>query len=350
MPHRGNRHHSESHDTEEKHHSNNDNNGNSRRRSSSGGDDPNITKCCVPSGCHEDLIIRMEDLNDCVKVICNNEQCNQGRYMHKTCFDSWEETVLTYLRSTGRARSWSEKQRLQNLWTKKGYDLAYKACACKCAKGHLKKDLDWTAPVACSKADNGKKKKNRKKKSNDRPSLIISTNMTTSGSINKHHSTGKEAITLNGLKENVQINGPTSNNHSTNPSVHHSTVISQVIPTSRIRTPSMSSTSSATSSGGSGGGTSPPIFGFESQSPGFMDHSIFMKKFFGDPTHHHSRYRERHNSGSIFSRRQDYSSFNNLPCHKRNAYHIKMEDDVNHGNDETRNFILSTLSANRMNR
>lgn len=44
---------------------------------------------------------------------------------------------------TGRARSWSEKQRRQNLWTKRGYDLAYRACTCKCNRGHLRKDLNW---------------------------------------------------------------------------------------------------------------------------------------------------------------------------------------------------------------
>lgn len=66
--------------------------------------------------------------------------------MHKECFDIWEQTVLTYLKSCGRARSWSEKQRLQNLWTKRGYDLAFKACSCKCGKGHLRKDLDWIPP------------------------------------------------------------------------------------------------------------------------------------------------------------------------------------------------------------
>ena len=46
--------------------------------------------------------------------------------------------MLAYLRSSGRARSWSEKQRVQNLWTKKGYDLAFKACDCKCGRGHLR--------------------------------------------------------------------------------------------------------------------------------------------------------------------------------------------------------------------
>lgn len=99
----------------------------------------------------------MEDIGtsdvEVVKVVCNNDHCEQGQYMHKECFEIWEQTVLTYLKSCGRARSWSEKQRLQNLWTKRGYDLAFKACSCKCGKGHLRKDLDWippprTAPIA----------------------------------------------------------------------------------------------------------------------------------------------------------------------------------------------------------
>lgn len=51
--------------------------------------------------------------------------------------------MLQFLKSSGRARSWNEKQRVQNLWTKKGYDLAYRACDCLCEKGHLRKDLDY---------------------------------------------------------------------------------------------------------------------------------------------------------------------------------------------------------------
>ena len=88
--------------------------------------DPSKTECCVPTVCTIGQPIHMTNLTEAVKVVCNNDHCRQGRYMHKKCFEEWEETVLTYLRSTGRARSWSEKQRLQNLWTKKGYDLAYK--------------------------------------------------------------------------------------------------------------------------------------------------------------------------------------------------------------------------------
>lgn len=229
------------------------------------------TTCCVPTVCHVGEPIHLEDLSDSVKVICNNENCSEGTYMHKVCFDQWEETVLTYLRSTGRARSWSEKQRLQNLWTKKGYDLAYKACGCKCGKGHLRKDLDWVPPYAPIEEQN-KKKKHRKKK-NDKPCLTLNGN-------------ANQAKPIGGQ---------------------------QAVPMMRLRSSSMSSTGSG--SPPSSASTDCPL------SPTFAGGK---KNFFSDR-------RERHGSGSIFSRRQDYSSFNSLPRHKINSYHIKMEDEGSQG-------------------
>lgn len=247
-----------------------------------------VSVCCCPSGCHLEQAIHMDDLNSTVKVICNNEQCSQGQFMHKSCFEEWESAVLTFLRSTGRARSWSEKQRLQNLWTKKGYDLAYKACGCRCGKGHLRKDLDWTPPAARE----DKKKKNRKKKGNDKPSL--------------------------------SLNGTATN--GTTPAKPQQ----QGLPVTRLRSSSMSSTGSA---------GSPP-----SSSSEFPPSPTHPKKgppaFFPD--------RERHGSGGLFCRRQDYSSFNTLPWHKINSYNIKMEDEG--GSDDIRCFILSTLTANKMSR
>lgn len=245
-----------------------------------------VAACCVPTGCHLGEPIHLDDLNSAVKVICNNEHCSMSQYMHKSCFEEWEEAVLTYLRSTGRARSWSEKQRLQNLWTKKGYDLAYKACGCKCGKGHLRKDLDWIPPAA-NRDD--KKKKPRRKKNNDKPTL-----------------------TLNGTST-VAVTKPTGNG----------------VPVMRLRSSSMSST-------GSGG--SPPSS--SSEFPPSPTHNKKNGGFFGDAL------RERHGSGGLFSRRQDYSSFNTLPWHKLNSYNIKMDDEG--GSDDIRCFILSTLSANRM--
>lgn len=250
-----------------------------------------VSACCVPSGCHLDVPIHMDDLNNTVKVICNNEQCSQSQFMHKVCFEEWEGSVLSFLRSTGRARSWSEKQRLQNLWTKKGYDLAYKACGCRCGKGHLRKDLDWTPPAA----RDDKKKKQRRKKGNDKPTLA-----------------------LNGAAKapSLQQQQPPQNG---------------ALPVTRLRSSSMSST-------GSGG--SPPSSSSEfPPSPTHAKRGAFFSAA-GD--------RERHGSGGLFSRRQDYSSFNTLPRHKINAYHIKMEDEG--GSDDIRCFILSTLSANKMSR
>lgn len=251
-------------------------------------DPATMTICCVPTLCHVGEPIRLENLSNAVKVICNNESCLEGEYMHKVCFDQWEYSVLTFLRSTGRARSWSEKQRLQNLWTKKGYDLAYKACGCKCAKGHLRKDLDWIPPMAPVE-DQSKKKKHRKKK-NDKPSLSI-----------------------------------TGNPPVTKPTV----TVGQQVPIGRMRSSSMSSMSSTSGSPPNSASSDYPL------SPTWG-----AKNFVPDR-------RERHTSGSIFSRRQDYSSFNTLPRNKINSYHIKTEDEGNQGNDEIRCFILSTLSANK---
>ncbi|KAK9881042.1 hypothetical protein WA026_014387 [Henosepilachna vigintioctopunctata] len=156
----------------------------------------NVTRCCVPTGeClraqqqqilhnnNDPMLISLDDLRDTVRVTCNNELCINGRFMHRECFEQWEQTVLAYLKTCGRARSWSERQRHQNLWTKKGYDLAYKACACKCGRGHLKKDLDWMPPPPTSnifgrieEIDSGKKKKRRNR--NSRPMITANNNIT----------------------------------------------------------------------------------------------------------------------------------------------------------------------------
>lgn len=115
--------------------------------------------CCVPGDC-----LRPRDpvrAEDAVRVLCNNDTCAAGRYMHRECFDQWETGVLVYLKSCGRARSWSERQRHQNLWTKKGYDLAFKACGCRCGRGHLKKDLDWAPPGLGMKFEEEKKRRRR---------------------------------------------------------------------------------------------------------------------------------------------------------------------------------------------
>lgn len=131
-----------------------------RRQGSTGEREAEETRgCCVPGEC-----LRLREpvrVEDAVRVICNNEACTTGRYMHRDCFDQWESSILAYLKSCGRARSWSERQRHQNLWTKKGYDLAFKACGCRCGRGYLKKDLDWINPGEVAKSEEEKKRRRR---------------------------------------------------------------------------------------------------------------------------------------------------------------------------------------------
>lgn len=145
--------------------------------------DPNITTCCVPtSECMRSKEpIYLSNLNEVVKVICNNDHCTVSKFMHKECFEHWEENILSYLKSCGRARSWSEKQRQQNLWTKKGYDLAFRACNCLCGRGFIRKDLDWNATnTNCGLGLNGGSpqtecdKKKKKRRQNNRPTIAMS--------------------------------------------------------------------------------------------------------------------------------------------------------------------------------
>ncbi|XP_045134793.1 headcase protein-like [Portunus trituberculatus] len=270
------------------------------------------TRCCVPLSCgclrgYEP--INLDSPTGCVRVHCNNEHCTLGNLMHGECFSAWEMHVLAYLRSCGRARSWSEKQRLQNLWTKRGYDLAYRACTCLCSRGHLRKDLDWMPPSESD--DDNKTKKKKKNRQNQKPALVTVGN----GALNNNpnNANNNNNVVLSGLSttSGCETSGQ---------------------PCQRHRNNSISST-----------GSSPP-----SDAPTSPHHTAAPGKrrsrdFFSD--------RSRHGSGgSMFARRADFSSFNVLPRDKINSYHIKMEDDGFPGNDDTRCFILSTLAAQRTSR
>ncbi len=263
--------------------------------------------CCLPTGCPrlKEEPIFANDPGDAVKVFCNNEACDQAQWMHAICFGEWEQHVLAYLRSCGRARSWSEKQRLQNLWTKKGYDLAFKACDCKCGRGHIRKDLDYIPPAK----DDKKPKRHRKKSNVDKPQGPIGANRPVNA-----------APPANGTGAHV-AGGPSGGNqgpknHSTRPQL-------------RVRTSSFSSTgSSPPSSAGT-----PPLTPGSGKKGSKFD-------FFADTA--------QAAAGNIFRRRSDFSVFNLLPRHQQNAYHIKMEDEGPHGNDETRCFVLTNLSTHQV--
>lgn len=275
---------------------------------------PKLVKCCVPLTCtSEGELINPNEPEKAVRVYCNNENCTYSDWMHKDCFDEWEETVLSYLRSCGRARSWSEKQRMQNLWTKKGYDLAFKACDCKCGRGHIRKDLDYFAPPTPTVVDNKNKKKPKKK--NDKPAPVVSNSKGGHGTNTAPHNNN------NNMSFSAPINTTNVNNN-------------HIFTTQRSRTDSVSSSGSLPHSSGSVGSSSPtpssPIVNGNNNPP------LFPKSpKYGSDVH-------QFNANTSFHRRHDLSAFSFLPKHKQNPYHIKMDDD---GNDDTRNFVLSHLTS-----
>ncbi|KAK3756268.1 hypothetical protein RRG08_021006 [Elysia crispata] len=401
-------------------------------------------QCCVPIGCTDDPI-DPSDPYDAVRVVCNNEMCTLGKWMHKDCFIEWEQSVLSFLRSCGRARSWSEKQRLQNLWTKKGYDLAYKACDCKCGRGHLRKDLDYIPPPL---NDNHKKARKNKKK-NDKPMPVVSTNhksgLNSNGGVNNHHtiqnahhqvdnhqhhstpyqpdnstkkkemlpstgSTGKQrrgsdnAVNNNSTTTATttgQEQGNASKCRSRNNSVNHTDsetldnrgqVSNHILfkgngnqnpqqapqapiavafglppggstPTQRMRTNSMSSTGSVcsqTSSNGSlpSSADSSPLssspssvnvfFAKTNSKAGSDQHLSDCPAQEQDVSRHQQQGNDQTNSMSIFRRRQDLSAFSALPRYKQNPYNIHMEETALEEDEDTRNFVLNSLSTKRM--
>jgi len=291
--------------------------------------------CIYHNGCNaEHILITKEDISAgaeaVVKITCSNETCEQAPYMHTACFQAFEENALAFLRGQGRAKGWSDRQKLQNLWTKRGYDLVYKACECLCGHGHIRKDLDFILPTVENSgnmnftADNlaasevatateAEDKKRKRKK-------------TKSGS-----STGRGGTTITiGLPTFTQGNVKRSEVQN---------VPSSATGQGRNRTNSVSSITSGSSTGSSS------ISSTCGQSPSSNEgfHPPRRAALLQDRTRHDS-------GGSIFSRRMDYSSFNVLPKQKINSYHIKMEDECSIGNDETRIFILSNLASNKLNK
>lgn len=255
------------------------------------GEKEHFIACCLPKGCPLKSSV---DLPTSVRVICNNDACQQSGYMHSECFDDFEEEILAYLRGTGRARSWSEKQRRQNIWTKKGYDLAYKCCACQCGKGHLRKDLEYQPPnldEVVGHLQNQVKGKRKKKKASEKPTVNVVSSM-------GRPRRSSQSSNCSQLSESPPERSPISPLPKT--------------PTKKTRANSSENNC-----------------------------HFFGETFAGN---HSNVNVSTHvtNVLNIFLKRADFSSFQGvLPKHKLNPYHIKMEDEMN---DDARHFVLSNLS------
>ncbi|XP_070073125.1 headcase protein isoform X1 [Drosophila takahashii] len=403
-----------------------------------GGVGGGVVRCCLPSGdCRKmDSLIHLNELSlaDCIRVLCNNENCTAGQYMHRECFELWESGVLQTLKANGRARSWSERQRLQHLWTKKGYELVHKACSCKCGRGQLRKDLEWVAPTNqgviylngsgnrgsnlngnLSEDDDKKKaKKKRNRNGNGNSKAPLSQNNGNSyGGLTPNPNVG---VIGSGLPHNNGNNTNAGNNGSSDllqPSVV-ATLSNILNPNNVLGLDLRARAGSLSSSGAGSGSTSPsasqssgeisvspvqqllqqqqqqsllmqplgPAFGSnllqnglglsknllmapqqqQSNLPALANISNFkplasyeqqqlvQQQKNKEVELYSERVRSTSGCNGIFSRRLDFSSFNLLPKTRLNSYQVKIEDEGNHGNDETRLFILSSLAQSQMSR
>jgi len=82
-----------------------------------------------------------------VRMVCSNEACPYNQYVPLNTFQEFEEYVLMALKKAPRARGWTQEQCRMNLWTKKGYELVYRACGCNCGKGFVRRDMQYLEPM-----------------------------------------------------------------------------------------------------------------------------------------------------------------------------------------------------------
>ncbi|CAG0897571.1 unnamed protein product [Cyprideis torosa] len=196
------------------------------------------------------------------------------------------------------------------------YDLAFKACGCRCNRGHLKKDLDWRPPLNPHReAHNGH---------NNRPQDGPNGNGVLQA--NNHHQKKKRRNRNNNVGQQIPMLGLRLVQGS-----HHGDCTAQAQnqgPGSlRDRAGSMSSTGSSPCSSES---PSSPVNGMSSSASsasstgeGLTGGRGARRKTVGFDFQHCERIRHGSDGNGIFSRRPDFSSFNVLPKRKINSYHIK---------------------------
>lgn len=149
-------------------------------------------QCSVPNG--ECLmsnvlnfgIISYESLQNAVRVICTNENCTSGQYMHLECFEQWEKCIINYVNNYSLTEV---SFKIENLWSGKYFDLFGKVCICRCGGGYIKKDLAWvSSPMSRSRIDMNESLKKKKKKSRKNSSNLLTTSsMSDESSSLKNH-------------------------------------------------------------------------------------------------------------------------------------------------------------------
>lgn len=342
------------------------------------------SQCATPLGCSLARPVDMEK-DDYQRVLCNNELCPYGNWMHLQCFYEWESSILVQFNCIGRARSWNEKQCRQNMWTKKGYDLAFRFCSCRCGQGHLKKDTDWYQV----KRMQDERKKKPLERSLGRAGLPSGSGE--GGGLDEV----KKTRALGGCKmaqRELPRRQSVERQNSTEKGAAGGQAVGGALPKSPCesspgQSPPTGFTFSPTSASalgaavgmrgsrqlgeflksavhsdtqrknpwllGRGGGCS--VVGGSGSGPHLDPGSVLpIPISLALPLHHRlgSGGDSGHGGHPVqFLRRLDLSELlTHIPRHKLNTYHVRMEDDAHAGQgEELRRFILSALSASQRN-
>ncbi|XP_004083942.1 headcase protein homolog [Oryzias latipes] len=339
-------------------------------------------QCATPLGCSLGRPIDLEK-DDYQRVLCNNELCPYGNWMHLQCFYEWESSILVQFNCIGRARSWNEKQCRQNMWTKKGYDLAFRFCSCRCGQGHLKKDTDWYQVKRTQ--DDRKKKPSERSRSG--ASFEEPKKCKSAGGTGKlpHRASSQDLPRRQSMdRQNSTERGGAAGGQNAGGGLQKSPCNSpgQSPPTCF----SFSSTPVLTPGGargsrqlgeflksavhmdpqrkhlllggvvGRGGGCSMGVSGGAIGAPHLDPGSVLpLQLSFALPLHQRlvpgGGAEGSHPHPVQFLRRLDLSELlAHIPRHKLNTYHVRMEDDAQAGQgEELRRFILSALSASERN-
>lgn len=322
--------------------------------------------CATPLMCNLGRPIDLEK-DDYQRVVCNSELCPYGKWMHLQCFYEWESSILVQFNCIGRARSWNEKQCRQNMWTKKGYDLAFRFCSCRCGQGHLKKDTDWYQV----KRMQDERKKKLPEKGSGKPTLGATGGACAGAAAEaldepkKGKSPGSHKLAHRGSsqelsrRQSVDWQLVQEKGHGLPPNMGSG------VPHG-LRSPCESPAQSP-----------PSGFSFLPQSLGGPRSSRHLGEFLKNAVHTEGHRKHMLPGGLMargahpeqgaagvclprlspgdnpvqFLRRLDLSELlAHIPRHKLNTYHVRMEDDAQAGQGEDlRKFILSALSASHRN-
>uniref|UniRef100_A0A3B1J7E9 Hdc homolog, cell cycle regulator n=1 Tax=Astyanax mexicanus TaxID=7994 RepID=A0A3B1J7E9_ASTMX len=307
--------------------------------------------CATPLVCSLGRPVDLEK-DDYQRVLCNSEHCPYGNWMHLQCFYEWESSILAQFNCIGRARSWNEKQCRQNMWTKKGYDLAFRFCSCRCGQGHLKKDTDW---YQVKRMQDDRKKKVLPEKSGAK-SREAGASGGCSGESSEEPKKGKSSSKLAHRGSNQELSRRQSMERQNSQERCHMGAACD-----------------------SPGQSPPSGFSFFSpQQAGGPRSSRHLGEFLKSAVHMEggrkhiltTRGGAHPDHGAAvaaaglclprlaagdnpvqFLRRLDLSELlTHIPRHKLNTYHVRMEDDAQAGQGEDlRKFILSALSASHRN-